>query len=513
MPKEKKPLSFDAYMTKKKQDLDASSRAYSPGTLGFSYFSKKGAGNRNNNKAKDKDGKSIVCRHMAMYVMQLSMKNYHDDLSSKESIESIEYFYNNHYDKQNLDLIGREYYFFDYDTFSSMMREILQTLDVGDQKNFLFLNKKHAMAISISKKPNYLVIKFYEPNKSDKHLRLIFSHSFDINHMSLDMFMLPHHIKSYLIKISMLVLIDYKSTLDRNVKIFTSKSQDVIKHLVSYDLADQLSEYFRESGQINLGPLMPLELDEVHELHFALQDNFYRIIEIYFNKILEESISEQSKLRLFSAKNHERTPGLWMAYQAGHDQSITAFVRCVLASTFTDDQKLNLILAKDARGQSGFTIALRQRHYTAITSVLGIVFTQDASHFPELYQQKLVLELIKSVALVEKFVLNRHVKAMIDPVVACAFSVRNPSIVTYFLEGCRDHALLWQYTKKVIKHKITSCKDVGKRHELVAFFAPAIDLPRYTGFWGTLFNSEKTSTRTRIDALRLEAPVIQTAGM
>ena len=113
------------------------------------------------------------CRHLAHYAMTVGIKDYHDTLSNTESISSIPAIKDNHYDKLNLQSKASHYEVFDGDALGDLLLKSKNQMQDGETRNFLMFTHNHVLAITLRRKSGVTIVKFYDPNNTNMHMRAI----------------------------------------------------------------------------------------------------------------------------------------------------------------------------------------------------------------------------------------------------------------------------------------------------------------------------------------------------
>jgi len=147
---------------------------------GFLSYDSKGKPDNFNCKAKRSDGSEIVCRHLSYRVALTGIKNYQNQVSSIEKIE--ENLKENIFDEQRIAFQSVYYNLCSFKGFGRQLKGIAEEIRQGEECSLLLNSENHLMAITLSHKlkaeKEYYVIKFYDPNKTGRHKRIVLK---DIN--------------------------------------------------------------------------------------------------------------------------------------------------------------------------------------------------------------------------------------------------------------------------------------------------------------------------------------------
>ncbi len=175
------PQELSATVDQKLKKLEESGREYGLTEGGLLiYQSKGGVGLALNAQATDKFGEEIACRHLAGNLMTKTqaIKGYHEIYASIDSIAKEEYLRDNVFDASRLDVHATYYRVFDYANLGQNLKAIAESLDVGEESRFMFDSEAHSMGLTVARKPvgegdSQYVVKFYDPNMTDQHTRII----------------------------------------------------------------------------------------------------------------------------------------------------------------------------------------------------------------------------------------------------------------------------------------------------------------------------------------------------
>lgn len=392
-PIEKKPFqgTFRDLLEGKLKTVDAKrirSNKQEAGIL--TYRSRSGLGvNLNAVEVKDEKGYPIRCGHFAAYVASQKMKRYHDDLSNAGKIFAVSYLRNNEADPYSRKT-SRYYSIAKLDAFGAELERCAQKVPVGHEVTLLFDSPIHTMAITITHKPlaenkSYYVIKFYDPNATDRHIRGICQDTSAVGALKLSDFLESQAIDHYFEESKMFALYSYEkcqSAENKMPDVHICESEETLSESLFYVLNYGLHEAVamiakRLSGNFDL--LQANDVDGYPGFFMALQEGHTQAIEAYVNVVLTtDALSDDQKFKLLQAKNLEGDSGLFMAFQEGHTQAIKAYIDAVLVTkTLREDQKFELLQAKNSEGDSGLFIALEKGHTEVVEAYIKVVRETD----------------------------------------------------------------------------------------------------------------------------------------
>lgn len=187
----------------KQKQLEETNRRFRLISGNLIYGSKQGNRLNFNTKATDENGEEICCRHLASYVAQLprAIKGYHDALGNKDNIAAAPYLKSNHHDKHIHDF-KQFSALVPIDGFGRTLALLAHNVPVGHELSLVLNSENHSMGLSITHKPTQLghsqyIIKFYDPNITDSHLRAICPNTTSIEALKLSDFIPDEIIPDY----------------------------------------------------------------------------------------------------------------------------------------------------------------------------------------------------------------------------------------------------------------------------------------------------------------------------
>ena len=123
------------------------------------------------------------------------------------------------------------------------------------------------------------------------------------------------------------------------------------------------------------GPLNP------STLHLLLSRGYFH--HNFSKQVLTEQLNKldkRARLNLLLAKDHENVPGMFMAMQNGHANSVSAYITCIMSSPFNDEVKQTLLAAKDPDGISGLHIAMQIGHHDCVHNYVKNILASSMSN-------------------------------------------------------------------------------------------------------------------------------------
>jgi hypothetical protein len=250
-------------------------------------------------------------------------------LSHIESIASIPSLKNNTHDQEKVRFNSSYYHFFNLDELGVQLEGIAKTLKTNEKTSLLFNAENHLMAFDIQKKsvrdgPPVYIIKFYDPNITDKHIRIVCEDLLMLKKLSIHDLMSEAQSDAYFPKIKSAffyspkqcignekpeIVVDEDNPPDGSLCYFLEMGllqhhQEVIKQLIDSTTL---------SSKQKLNALNAKKADGMSGLCIALQNDHIDTIKCYMDSILESSIKSSNKVRLLAAKNKAGYPVLYPA--------------------------------------------------------------------------------------------------------------------------------------------------------------------------------------------------------
>lgn len=127
-----------------------------------------------NGVLRDNAGQPIWCRHLAYYWLLVGKQykeKFHDAYQNKSFQE--DYFNENHFDTYDITRNADAYFVFRPNEFGETLYQCCSSLNIGESKKLYFIGHNHAMGIEVKRKDRYVVVNFYDPNLTTRHLRAV----------------------------------------------------------------------------------------------------------------------------------------------------------------------------------------------------------------------------------------------------------------------------------------------------------------------------------------------------
>jgi ankyrin repeat protein len=272
------------------------------------YPSGKGTGKYSNGKALDQFGKQIVCRHLSGNIVNSIradgrvMKDYHDIYASSKEIAKVTYLKENHYDTKRIAYNSTYYNIFDLNTLGATLSKVAGVLKGSEETSLLFDSENHTMAFTVIRKeavdgPQY-IIKFYDPNKTDNHTRIICNSLDDMKNLSINHLLKDASIKSYFQSHKYVALFSPKQRVNAEEPLVDLSGSNVGAQLIycmwfglSNVIPSLVTKYLANGGPI----IFPTTSRGTHLLTRAGMENHFDAINKFINTINKSDLNPIAK--------------------------------------------------------------------------------------------------------------------------------------------------------------------------------------------------------------------------
>lgn len=292
------------------------------------YESKGGQGEDLNAVVEDKHGKEIACRHLVGYLMSRpeGIKDYHDEYADEESIQEVPYLNENVYDDDPLDQSSTYYNFVALEDVGQTVHSLASELEVGEETRFFMDSENHSMGLSIARKEtedgSQYVIKFYDPNITDKHTRIICPDLERVGQLKIDHLMDESTQEQYFPKF-------------RTISLY-SANQAPDKRPISVESSEHC--------------------DRDSKLYHALICNLPEEVRVTCDAIVNENPT--SLIGQLEASNDNLKPGLQCAMHNRAKDSLQAYMQYIGRSDeLPSDKKKSLLTATDGKNITALDLA------------------------------------------------------------------------------------------------------------------------------------------------------------
>ena len=343
----------------------------------ISYFSK--------GPIKDLNGKSkeplIECRHLAYWWIKQDKLKY-DKINTLKKLQNCKEIPSEEvYNREVLfDGCASEVVYFDLPRFPEALHEIASGLKECEKKRWHLESTDHSMALSIKCRNNRIVIKYYDPNDTLRHKKIVVKSLSNLKRLTSDVFWDDQNKDWYFKeknKVGCLISTDRKAHRDKcQVTCMANPSETLRYHLLNQGHYGHRKALI-DNDQIDLSAK---RYDGVSGFFVALQNGNSEAVKDFMQKVLASSdLSAEQKKELLAAKETNGTSGFFMALQEGFSETVKIFLEGVLASDLSDEQKKELLAGKDQSGAQGLFMALQKGHSKTVEIFLKLVLASDLS--------------------------------------------------------------------------------------------------------------------------------------
>ncbi len=420
-------MRYSATQYKKLVKLKAQGRSFTlTKSNALVYDSKEGVGVELNVRAKDKNDESIVCRHLAGYLLSLNppLKNYHRNFSSIDKIQSVPYLWNAIYDKENINPKFEHVVVAPLATFGKALCDIAKDLEVGQIAAFELRSEVHFMALSVqckrvSESSKHYIIKFNDPNVTDKHRRVICSNLDEIQGLQITDLLKKDDVNYYFAKLQVVALLSRTKMTDKEEKCVTIyrglDSSCILYFLFRYALAKTLKDNLQtllKERSLDFKAILNLfgASDEKGRtgIFFALLNRRYPILLELTKFVLQSNIPGEDKERIFKKLEIENV--LYDLVRDRQENYLREYLSLILASDLPTTYKKNLLQDNVSNHEGGLHNALLRGFFEIADIYMSAVMS--AKFTPAKKQLLLTMNLLNGKTGLCRFLCNGEVEAV-----------------------------------------------------------------------------------------------------
>ena len=399
---------FDDYTVDPRNQLVLSDNPSTIDTSVISYVSK-GPVQKLNCKAKNRtDGRPIACRHLAYAFVTggFGFKTNVNQSESKEpggkfnAVASIDNICNNAAIKTDQQLkktpiwygIPRVAVYFDAEHIGQALYEVWMNKGAGDlashgkpSQTWLLATESHVMAIRLVPTAGSAIkIEWYDPNYTTIMRRVIVLNEQTLQQLTLDQFVSMPAQKRYVIDQGRVGVIMSAGTVevanDSDISVLAALTPSLLHLLMRYgqlnnsfldSLKTKLSELRRDNPH-GLIELLAAKGDGGPGLFMALQNGHHETVSAYFEciKQLGDIIEPEVIKELLAAKRGDGMPGLHVALQSGHQEAVRAYEEGIkqLGDIIAPEVIKELLLAAREDRTPGLFMALQIGNQKAVSA-------------------------------------------------------------------------------------------------------------------------------------------------
>ncbi|NJM32539.1 MAG: ShET2/EspL2 family type III secretion system effector toxin [Limnobacter sp.] len=117
------------------------------------------------------------------------------------------------------------------------------------------------------------------------------------------------------------------------------------------------------------------------EMYNTLRCGVYTQLALFLKHIFRDSndLTNDPQTQLLAAERADGTPGLYMAVQEGHTETVVRFAQAILDSNRSEKTKAELLSARNANGTSGLTTALEDGHTETVERFTQTILNSNLS--------------------------------------------------------------------------------------------------------------------------------------
>lgn len=295
-------------------------------------------------------------------------------------------------------------------------KEMEGAMEKGDPpiKRMLILSGVHAMAVELkikekAGKKSY-VQNFYDPNLTNVHKRVKFdgvhrTETYSLTHLLENSFTYrAYYGERETVSMAYVVPNEDNGTLTsptvgRLGRCLSSSLGDisidssVLFHLLESGFDGELSQIenrlldkIKQRPDQAVALLAAENIEEVPGLYMALQQGHANTVKIFVEIIIQSGLDIEQQADLLAAWDSDGVPGIFMALQEGNAHVVREFVEGVIRSQLSDEQKVALLAAEDPDGVPGLLMAFSQDRVDTVRA-----FVESISQSMLSNEQKLTL--------------------------------------------------------------------------------------------------------------------------
>lgn len=380
------PDFFSTYFPRQEKGRDY--EELYPGII--KYTSPKGDPKLNlNGIAKDIKSDGIVCRHLAFYVFSKGIKNYQRLINTRESILSQPLLRYNIYDNENI-LRSKDstHFFFLLEELGVQLQKIANSLRNGNALNFMFYSESHAMAIRIKLKPVGYTIKFYDPNRTITHIRLLCRDLESVGQINIDDFLTLRDTQSYFSNSNVAILTTFDIPKKQTTPMaFISQAalmqEATWGHLLEYGFDYNLPELIHPiCDHVIKRPWGSKDVLEVsYGLYIAFKSNNVAAITAFCKVILNSNLSKIAKIKYLRAEDDKGLPILFKAMKKPKTRTlaITAYCREIILSNLPEKHMVELLASRRTDGKPALYEAFKNANHKKVISYCRLILLSNLS--------------------------------------------------------------------------------------------------------------------------------------
>ena len=353
----------------------------------------------------------IVCRHLALAYLshhkRKSRQSYHHTFSSQQSISQSMLSHNmlDHY-QINARADWMRHFHIDSYEFGTTLHEASLSMKPGEQKTFIFDSSNHAMAIVLlykhDEKGKRFVLKFFDPNKTLKHLRFVTERSQALRALSIHHFLSKRDIEHYFDRSfyasireytnletpheqPLLTKVDYNHDIDLSSVKSLLRRVAIVPDIETMQACIDFIQHQKISDS-SKGDLMSAhEVCKASILYLCMWFNNVDGVKLVMNTINHLRINDKQLLSLLCPSTsrqrqinpsvtHTRT-GLTEALSAGHTDVVTTYMALLFQSKLSAASLTQALI----NSRAGLTAAINHNQVNTVKAYVDLVLNGPLS--------------------------------------------------------------------------------------------------------------------------------------
>jgi alkylhydroperoxidase/carboxymuconolactone decarboxylase family protein YurZ len=350
----------------------------------------------------------IVCRHLGFSFLTLARNKariesedfYKIVFRSQESMSSDERLRNGFYDTERVEFRADRYLHVSLNPGSRnqigpVLHQLFSGMGEEDKRlKMTFRSENHVMAMEIRHKKtesgeSKFVVIFYDPNDTLAHIRVVCDSLKQVSSLTLGDFLTPEYERHYFPALESGVLEVYndpihispeKSETERSLELLESEPLPLatlmrrgMVNQTAIELSDILKEPDLERKKLLL--IAGIKLTNFCPgLYMALQNGHTETVKVYLQAVLASGLGSEDQKELIASSSSDGVPGLLMALNLGHTETVKAYLEAVLDSGLRPEDKKELIACIfSSDGVPGLCMALSLGHTETVKVYLEAV--------------------------------------------------------------------------------------------------------------------------------------------
>ncbi len=369
-------LAYDA-VTKIRR-VKASGREVSKLSDGvFQYFAKYGDPATSwNCKFLNERGEKIACAAFAHIAMIHGFKKLYKIFKDGNTIRKNPDLMKYSYRKELISREGKEYFGFGLDQFGEVLKTLIKSVR---EVKFNLISELHAMSGSIEwkEKKGYVVIKFYDPNKTITYQRCLCFGLGKVNQLSIRHFLSKEDLSTYFPKFpyAILVTMQQREAEYSEIKLQEGYLDAQMYYSLRMGFLPKIAELFNriKKEKIRMDVLKAVDNLGYSGFVYAISENHIQTVEFFMNLIFDSDLNSGEIFELIGETQDLSASPMFYAFKEGYAEIVGIFAKLVLKSKLELSQKVTLLEALSVNGIPGLFIALRKGNTQTVNVFVKLI--------------------------------------------------------------------------------------------------------------------------------------------